>query len=189
MDLMRAWLRRSVGAALSIPIGILLAAGLVAAVGGGLGGLSSLSQIAAGPALPGAGTAIDSNPALADSGLAASPATGGAGSSAAAGAPDAAGGGRLSSASGGGSGAGAGAVGDGGGGGGGAPTGDGSPPVGGDPQNPADGGGSVTGPGASPPENPLSGEVEDITSGLGEALPRPLAPATDGLLDVLAPNR
>jgi hypothetical protein len=187
MDVMRAWLRRSLGAALSIPIGIVLAAGLVAAVGGGLGGLSSLSQIAAGPALPGAGTAIDSNPALADSGLAASPATGGAGSSAAAGAPDAAGGGRLSSASGGGSGAGA--VGDGGGGGGGAPTGDGSPPVGGDPQNPADGGGSVTGPGASPPENPLSGEVEDITSGLDEALPRPLAPATDGLLDVLAPNR
>ena len=188
MDLMRAWLRRSVGAALSIPIGIVLAAGLVAAVGGGLGGLSSLSQIAAGPALPGAGTAIDSNPALADSGLAASPATGVAGSSAAADDPDAAGGGRLSRASGGGSGAGAGAVGDGGGGGGGAPTGDGSPPVGGDPQNP-DGGGSVTGPGASPPENPLSGEVEDITSGLGEALPRPLAPATDGLLDVLAPNR
>ncbi|MEX2252713.1 MAG: hypothetical protein WD649_01040 [Thermoleophilaceae bacterium] len=188
MDLMGAWLRRSVGATLLIPLGIVLAAGLVAVVGGGLGGLTSLSQIAAGPALPDAGSVIDSNPALEDSGLAGSPALGGA----AAGAP--AGGGSDTPGAGTGSSVGTGvATGNGGTGGGEVvaqpPGTPGSPPDPGAPPSSESAPPPASTQPSAPPESPLGGNVEDITSGLGDTVTGPLQPVTDGLLDVLAPNR
>ena len=187
---MGAWLRRSVGATLLIPIGIVLCAGLVAIVGGGLGGLTSLSQLAAGPALPDASSVIDSNPALEDSGLAGSPALG----AAAAGGPGAGGAPTGASTGAGSSGAdGTATLGT-------TPTGGdeivatpgppGGPPSGPGPPTRGSPPTTVTGPGLPPaPDNPLGGNVDDITSGLDDTVSDPLQPVSDGLLDVLAPNR
>ena len=64
MDLVRSWLGqalRATGAAVVVPIAVLLALSLSALGGGsGLGGLGALSQIVSGPGLAGADLSIDS---------------------------------------------------------------------------------------------------------------------------------
>ena len=62
VDLVRSWLGqalRATGAAVVVPVAILVALSLSAIGGSGLGGLGSLSQIVAGPAVPGSGVTVD----------------------------------------------------------------------------------------------------------------------------------
>ena len=61
VDLVRSWLGqalRATGAAVVVPVAILVALSL-SAIGGGLGGLAGLSQIVAGPSAPGSDVTVD----------------------------------------------------------------------------------------------------------------------------------
>jgi hypothetical protein len=179
-----AWLRQAfgaVGTSLLAPIVVLAAAGAVAI--GGLGGLGSLGQVAGGPEVPDLGVPADAGPAAEEVELAAVDAVG-----------------ALPAAGTGAGGAGAGAAAGPAPGtrpGGGAPPGDTplgpTPPTPGAP--PGGGGGSPggtgpgTGPGAPPPTSPSPNQqITDTVRGIGEAVPDPLAPVTDEVLDtVLGP--
>jgi hypothetical protein len=69
VDLAQSWFRqvaRAAGASLIAPLAIVLAAAVVAVGGGGLGGISSLTQIASGPDAPATGVAPGG---LADAGV------------------------------------------------------------------------------------------------------------------------
>lgn len=186
MDVMRAWLGRSVGATLLVPVGIVLAAGIVAAVGGGLGGLASLSQLATGTGLPDTALVVDADPALGDSGLAASPALGGTPAPGSGGAGASTEGTDAAAATEGGDSGGTPQTpaGDD------VPRGPGGPEPGG-PPSPSPGRVTVCycGPEPGPPDLVNPPNVDEVTRGLGEALPGPLRPMTDGLLDVFAPGQ
>ncbi len=62
VDLVRSWLGqalRATGAAVVVPVAILVALSLTAIGGSGLGGLGALSQIVSGPGVPGSDVAVD----------------------------------------------------------------------------------------------------------------------------------
>jgi hypothetical protein len=62
VDLVRSWLGqalRATGAAVVVPVAILVALSLTAIGGSGLGGLGALSQIVSGPRVPGSDVAVD----------------------------------------------------------------------------------------------------------------------------------
>ena len=62
MDLVRSWLGqalRATGAAVVVPVAILLALSLTAIGGSGLGGLGALSQVVSGPRAAGSDLAVD----------------------------------------------------------------------------------------------------------------------------------
>jgi hypothetical protein len=189
VDLVRSWLGqalRATGAAVVVPVAILVALSLTAIGGSGLGDLGALSQIVSGPRVAGSGVRVDdggSEIADAVTQIAATPATG---SVPAGGAPPASDNG-----------------GDDGGPGGGTPPGGSpppsNPPGGGAPPNDnggngggGGGGGGTPPPGSPPPPEPPAtgivggaGEtVKDVTAGT------PVAPtvedAVDGLVDTCA---
>jgi hypothetical protein len=62
VDLVRSWLGqalRATGAAVVVPVAILVALSLTAIGGSGLGGLGALSQIVSGPSTPGSEVTVD----------------------------------------------------------------------------------------------------------------------------------
>jgi hypothetical protein len=169
----QTWLRRALeaaGASLLAPVAILLAAGVLA-VGGGLGGLSELGQIASGPSLPGpdlaaGGSAIE-DADIVGADLSSPPAAVALGPGAvpgAPGAPPAAPGAgplpspllQVPSAP---------------GGGGAPPGGSGTPPV------------QV--PGGGTPGAPLQGPAETTVEGVRPLVPEPIQPVTEDVLNLL----
>ena len=173
---------RAMGASLIAPMALLLAATLVAAGGGGLGGLGSLGQIASGPSVPDSGLASVPRSSLGEAELvtasvgADSPSapTGEGPAPSGPGAPSAGpngspGGGDLGLTPG-------------------EPGGPGTPNIRGtDP--PVTGGPPASTPGAPQVADPV-GEVIDPARGIGELVPAPLQPTTDGIIDsLLGPPR
>src|SRR5918992_732436 len=62
MDLVRSWLGqalRATGAAVVVPVAILLALSLTAIGGSGLGGFGAISQVVSGPRAAGSDVAVD----------------------------------------------------------------------------------------------------------------------------------
>jgi hypothetical protein len=180
VDLVRSWLGqalRATGAAVVVPVAILVALSLTAIGGSGLGGLGALSQIVSGPRAAGSDLTVDDGDAeIGDAVTQLAASRGGAD-----GAPGIAPGGAP-------------VLGPGGGGGGGTPIGA-PPPRGGEgpggdgngqPAPPGGGGGSPAPP-APPPGQPgvvegVGQTVTDLTAGT------PVAPtvedAVDGLVEV-----
>jgi hypothetical protein len=181
VDLVRSWLGqalRATGAAVVVPVAIILALSLTALGGSGLSGLGALSQVVSGPRAAGSDLTVDNGDSEIGSAVS-QLAAGGPGAAVPPGAPD-----TLT---------GPGPGGGGGGGGetpGGTPTppGDGEGPGGGTPTPPGGGGGETPAPPAAPaPGQPgvvdgLGETVTDVTGGT------PVGPtvedAVDGLLDV-----
>jgi hypothetical protein len=172
VDLAQSWYRqtaRAAGASLIAPLAILLAAAVVAVGGGGLGGISSLTQIASGPDAP-----PESSPPsdLADASVIAAEQTteGGRALAARTSEPE-----TLSESTPAAPGTGT------------VPT---VPPTGG----PGDGigtgigGSEVSPPSQTTPSAPPPGPIGDLAGnvgGLGESLPPPLQPITNSLLELL----
>ena len=181
MTFAETWIRQvlgATGATLLVPVAVLIAAGVLAA-GSGLGGISSLGQIGAGPTLPEPG--IDSASSLGDADIVgadlASPELAAGDGTAAAtigDIPAGTGGAPLPSP--------LTQTGPGGGGGGGgfsAPDGPGegiAPPGGGVP--PGDGG-----PGPGSPVDEVVGP-----GGLADEVTQPIAPVTDRVIDLISPD-
>jgi hypothetical protein len=183
VDLVRSWLGqalRATGAAVVVPVAILVALSLTAIGGSGLGGLGSLSQVVSGPRAAGSDLTVDNGEAEIGDAVTQLAARG----TDAAGAPGSVPGGGFSPGT---------------GGGGGQTPGGSLPPSGGggdgpgggdiDNPNPPGGGGGGGGGGPVPPEPPPPGivdgvgqTVEDVTAGT------PVAPtvedAVDGLVEV-----
>jgi hypothetical protein len=180
VDLVRSWLGqalRATGAAVVVPVAILVALSLTAIGGSGLGGLGALSQVVSGPRAAGSDLTVDTGDAeigdaVTQLAAADTPVDAGAPGTTTPGAPP-----------------------DSGGGGGGLPGGDTTPPGGG--QDPGDiddqtppGGGGGGGDDPPPPEPPpppgvvegVGERVKDVTDGT------PVAPtvedAFDGLVEV-----
>jgi hypothetical protein len=183
VDLVRSWLGqalRATGAAVVVPVAILVALSLTAIGGSGLGGLGTFSQLVSGPRAPGSDVTVDDGDSEIGDAVTQLAA---AGSEGLAGAPGTVPGGQPVTGPGGGDTPGA-AL----------PPGSGPPPGGGgddiDPLPPGGGGGGGgTPPPPTPPPPPQPGVVEgvgqtvtDVTSGT------PLAPtvedAVDGLVEV-----
>lgn len=195
MDLVKSWLGqalRATGAAIVVPLAVLVALSVSALGGGGVGGLGGLSQILSGPEVAGSaarggdgeseigravGQLADRSPADADiPGAGSVPGTGG-GADGGGGGDDTGGGGGDAP-------------------GGRAPPGGGNPP-GGDPppDDDGDGGGGNGGGGgggSAPPEGPPPREPPGLVEGVGETVTgvaegTPVAPtvedAVDGLME------
>jgi hypothetical protein len=180
VDLVRSWLGqalRATGAAVVVPVAIIVALALTAIGGSGLSGLGALSQVVSGPRAAGSDLTVDDGDSEIDSAVT-QLAAGDTGAITAPGAPLTAPG-----------------SGPGRGGGGGeipggtpAPPGGGEGPGGGEPAPPGGGGGGTP----APPQPPAPGQpglvegagqtVKDVTAGT------PLAPtvedAVDGLVEV-----
>jgi hypothetical protein len=182
MTLAQAWLRQAIGAAgasLLVPAAIFIAAAALAA-GGGLGGLSSLGQIASGPTLP-TPTETPAGSELAEAdivGADLAAVSGATGASTAAGGTATPPGSAIAAPV-------RGLL---------APLRTPTPNVGGgSPSEPAPTGELVTPPvggGMAPAEPPTQGpvaELIDTTQGVGEELVGPLAPITDPILDLVLP--
>ena len=181
VDLVRSWLGqalRATGAAVVVPVAILVALSLSAIGGSGLGGLGALSQVVSGPRAPGSDVTVDDGDA--EIGDAVTQLAASTGADDFAGAPGQIPGAPPGSGPGGGD-APSGSL---------PPPGGGQPPGGGDgidPLPPGGGGGTPTPPAPPPPEDPgvvggLGETVTDVTSGT------PLGPtvedAVDGLVEV-----
>jgi hypothetical protein len=183
VDLVRSWLGqalRATGAAVVIPVAILVALSLSAIGGSGLGGLGALSQVVSGPRVPGSDVSVDDGDTEIGDAVTQLAA---AGSAPLAGAPGTVPGAQPAPG-----------VGGGGGPNGTLPPapGGGQPPGGGDdieplPPGGGGGGGTPTPPAPPPPSGPgvvegVGQTVTDVTSGT------PLAPtvedAVDGLVEV-----
>ena len=181
VDLVRSWLGqalRATGAAVVVPVAILVALSLSAIGGGGLGGLGALSQVVSGPRAPGSDVTVDDGDSeIGDAVTQLAASTGADDFDGAPGqipraqqGPDPGGGDAPSGSL--------------------PPPGGGQPPGGGDgidPLPPGGGGGTPVPPAPPPPEDPgvvggLGETVTDVTSGT------PLGPtvedAVDGLVDV-----
>jgi len=182
MDLVRSWLGqalRATGAAVVVPVAILVALSLTAIGGSGLGGLGALSQVVSGPGAAGSDLAVDDGDAEIGDAVTQLAASGGG-----VGAPGAAPGDGSVPGTGGGGNAPGGSLPPAGG--------DGDGPGGGDIDEPAPPGGGGGGGTPTPPEPPGPGQpgvvdgvgqtVKDVTDGT------PLAPtvedAVDGLVEV-----
>lgn len=183
MDLVKSWLGqalRATGAAVVVPVAVLLALSLTAIGGGGLGGLT---QIVSGPEIAGSGLRVDDGDR--EIGRAVSQlADRSGGQSAAGGSPgtvapgDGSGGGDTPTG------------GDGDAPGGGSPPGDGGPPGGGSPPGGGNGGGGGTPPAAPPPPTPPPPEPPGTIEGVGETVTgvtegTPVAPTVEDAVDGL----
>jgi hypothetical protein len=177
VDLVRSWLGqalRATGAAVVVPVAIILALSLTALGGSGLSGLGALSQVVSGPRAAGSDLTVDNGDSEIGSAVS-QLAAGGPGATVTPGAPET-------------------LTGPGPGGGetpGGTPTppGDGEGPGGGNEPTPPGGGGGET---PAPPPAPAPGQP-GVVDGLGETVTdvtggTPVGPtvedAVDGLLDV-----
>jgi len=184
VDLVKSWLGqalRATGAAIVVPVAILVALSLTALGGSGLSGLGSLSQVVAGPQVAGSAPVVNGGDAeigdAVDQLAAADSARAAAG-------PVGTGGGAGGSTGGSGGGAQAPAGTTPGSGGGGAPGGGG--PVGGvEPPGGGNGGGNGNGGGGEPPPEPpglvesTGNTVKDVTAGT------PVAPTVEDAVDGL----
>jgi hypothetical protein len=174
-------MRRSVGAtgaSLAVPVGILVVAAAIV-VSGGVGGVGSLGQAFSGPALPDTGTSAKAASATGNVAVTAAVPSGAGTAGAATPTGGGAGGGGLAG-----------------------PTTPGTTPGPGGPPSPGartsppgappTGGGGNSSPGGggggAPPSSPAPGPVQqiiDTTRGLGNAVPEPVAPVTDEVLDMV----
>lgn len=185
MGLVRAWTRqvaRAAGASLIAPLVLLLAAGVVASAGG-LGGIGSLGQIASGPPLPDTGLETASSSSFEKAEIVGAEVRPRALERANPAAPP-----REALASASVPGTSAPVAGPG------APVttvpGSTTTPLNGDGQdtNPSlrdEGGGRGTPPGGRRPPRNLGEGLRETTQGLSNALPEPLRPVTNNLLDLL----